>query len=49
MTKKAMELIDAESGKMKCKVCGAEHIANVQLGGKFKRGAWQCQNGCKEE
>ena len=49
MSKKVMKLIDAETGKMECKVCGSIHLANVKpgSGGKFYRGAWQCPQGCR--
>lgn len=50
MSKKVMKLIDAASGKMRCKVCGAEHFASVNSDThKFYRGSWQCRNGCKLE
>ena len=45
--KKVMKLVDVSSGKMECKVCGAVHWAILKEGGKFRRGNWQCQNGCK--
>lgn len=46
---KVMELIDPESGLMNCQICGARHYAQVKPDskGKFYRGSWQCQNGCK--
>ncbi len=48
-TPKVMKLIDPGTGKMECKVCGAVHWANIkpQSGGRYYRGSWQCQNGCK--
>jgi hypothetical protein len=56
MTKKVMKLINADTCLMKCKVCGAEHLANYQSGydradgiTRYYRGSWQCQNGCKLE
>ena len=51
MSKKIMKLLDVNSGLMQCKICGAQHCANIkpQSGGKFYRGAWQCQHGCKFE
>ena len=51
MRKKVMKLIDVNTGKMQCKVCGAIHWASVrpQSNGNFYRGSWQCQNGCKLE
>jgi len=47
MTKKVMKLVNPETGEMQCKVCNARHWANLKSGGKFYRGSWQCQNGCK--
>lgn len=49
MTKKVMKLLDDRTGLMECRVCGARHAANIRplSNGKFYRGAWQCQNGCK--
>jgi hypothetical protein len=47
--KQPMELINEYIGEMKCKVCGAIHLASIKprSNGRFYRGAWQCQNGCK--
>ena len=44
-----MKLVDPNTGRMKCKVCGAEHFANIRpnSNGRFYRGSWQCPNGCK--
>ena len=47
MTKKVMKIIDEKTGLMECKVCGARHSPMIAEGGKFKRGSWQCPNGCK--
>ncbi|MDD4878072.1 MAG: hypothetical protein PHO02_03490 [Candidatus Nanoarchaeia archaeon] len=47
MTKKVMALLDAATGRMKCKVCGKEHFASVRSGGHYYKGSWQCVNGCK--
>ncbi len=49
MTKKIMKLIEPETGLMECKVCGARHNAQIRPDskGKYYRGSWQCQNGCK--
>ncbi|MCJ7444717.1 MAG: hypothetical protein MUO26_09350 [Methanotrichaceae archaeon] len=49
MTKKVMKLLDASTGLMECKVCGAQHSANIKpdSGGNYYRGSWQCQYGCK--
>ena len=51
MTKKVMELIDERTGLMKCKVRGFEHQAQVkpESNGKFFKGSWQCDKGCKLE
>ena len=49
MTTKVMELIDAQTGRMKCKVCNTVHFAQIKTGGKYYRSSWQCQNGCKNE
>ena len=47
--KKVRELIVPSTGLMKCKVCGNEHIGQLRGGGYFKRGSWQCLNGCRIE
>ena len=51
MAKKVMKLIDPLTGLMKCKVCEHEAYADIKpdSGGKYHRGSWQCQNGCKFE
>ena len=51
MTKKVMKLIDPSKGLMECKICGKQHHANMvpQSGGHYRRGSWQCVNGCKLE
>jgi hypothetical protein len=48
-TPKVMRLIDMYTGRMECKVCGAEHYASIkpQSNGHYYRGSWQCQYGCK--
>jgi hypothetical protein len=48
---KVMELIDSHTGRMRCKVCGAEHYANIKpnSGGKYYYGCWQCNHGCRIE
>jgi hypothetical protein len=48
-TPKVMKLLDPGTGLMECKVCGARHLASIRpdSGGRYYRGAWQCQNGCK--
>ena len=49
MSRKVMKLIDPVSGLMECKVCGARHTANLRSEGKYIRGSWQCQHGCRLE
>ena len=49
MSKKVMKLIDVSTGLMECQICGARHLSNLKTGGKYYRGSWQCQNGCKFE
>jgi hypothetical protein len=44
---KVMQLLDASTGLMECKVCGARHVAMVKSGGGYQRGHWQCPHGCK--
>ena len=46
MTPKAMKLLNPSSGLMECRVCGSRHYALVKSG-RYRRGAWQCQNGCR--
>lgn len=48
-TPKVMRLIDGHTGRMQCKVCGAEHYASIKpmSGGQYYRGSWQCIHGCK--
>jgi hypothetical protein len=45
--KKVMRLIDPNTGRMRCRVCGSEHYACVRRGGHYYRGSWQCLHGCK--
>ena len=46
---KVMELIDGHTGKLRCKVCGAEHLMAIKPldGGGYYRVSWQCVNKCK--
>lgn len=46
-----MRLVGPRTGLMECKVCGAQHWANVRpnSNGKYYRGSWQCQNDCKPD
>jgi hypothetical protein len=48
-TKKIMKLLDPETGLMECRICERRHFALIRPAshGKFYRGSWQCQNGCK--
>jgi len=46
--KKVNRLLNPETGLMECRVCGRRMLANRITGGKFRRGSWQCRNGCKE-
>ena len=43
-TMKTMQLIDKNTGEMRCKVCGAVHYAMIRpnSNGSYYRGAWQC-------
>jgi hypothetical protein len=47
--RKVMKLVDPQTGRMVCRVCGAEHWANIKpnSGGHYYRGSWQCVYGCK--
>ena len=47
MNGKVMKLVDPRTGKMQCRMCGSVHWANVGSGGRYYRGSWQCQNGCR--
>jgi hypothetical protein len=49
INKQPMELINEYTGEMKCKVCGAVHWASIKprSNGRYYRGSWQCQYGCK--
>lgn len=51
MTNKVMKLVEINTGKMKCEVCGYEHYAMIKpdSNGSFYRGSYQCPNGCKTE
>ena len=43
---KVMKLINHRTGLMECIICGARHYAAISTGGYFKKGTWQCINGC---
>lgn len=42
-----MKLVDPYTGKMECRVCGAEHFARLAAAGRYYRGSWQCRHGCR--
>lgn len=44
-----MKELDQRTGLMECKVCGERHMANRKVGGHYKRGSWQCRQGCELE
>jgi hypothetical protein len=53
-TPKVMQLVDTRTGLMKCPHCGTRHTANLAPATRFqevryKRGAWQCPNGCASQ
>jgi uncharacterized membrane protein YdbT with pleckstrin-like domain len=49
--RKAMRLLNLNTGLMVCKVCGSEHYASIKpdSGGRYYRGVWQCLNGCNSK
>jgi hypothetical protein len=49
MSEKLMKLINARSGEMECRVCGATRFADIKpLGGRhFYDRDWDCTNGCR--
>lgn len=49
MSSKVMKLIDPYSGKMRCRVCGSVHYANLKRGGGYYYGSWQCIYKCRLE
>lgn len=46
MTKKVMKLVDKEKGLMQCTVCEGLQQAEKTKEGRFRRGSWECSNGC---
>ena len=48
LNKGVMKLIDASTGLMECRSCGASHTANImpQSGGRYYPGSWKCVHGC---
>lgn len=44
--KKVMKLIVPQISLFECRVCGFMHTGLLGTGGRWKRGVWQCRNGC---
>ena len=44
--KNVMKLIVPHIGLFKCRVCGDQRTGLLGTGGRWKRGVWQCRNGC---
>ena len=44
--KNVMKLIVPQISLFECKVCGSQHYGQLASGGRWKRGVWQCRNGC---
>ena len=45
MARGTMKLVEPETGRMECKVCGSHHYASRKpnrFGGGWHRGSWQC-------
>jgi len=54
MTKRVMEILERQTGLMRCKVCGDKcwvgQLPNSETQTtRYCRGFWQCQHGCKLE
>jgi hypothetical protein len=49
MTQEVMQLIDDDTGEMKCKVCGAIHFAVRKKGDHYPPEHLWCIHGCKLE
>jgi hypothetical protein len=49
MSKEVMQLIDGDTGKMKCKVCGAVQFASRKEGEHYPPDILWCIHGCKLE
>lgn len=47
--KNVMRLLNPMSGLMQCRICGFRHWASLREDGKFYRGSWQCEHGCKRD
>jgi hypothetical protein len=46
---KIVEILDDSNCFFRCKLCGTCWWPMLNPGGRFKRGSWQCPNGCKKE
>ena len=44
--KNVMKLIVPHIGLFECRVCGLRHTGLLGTSGRWKRGVWQCRNGC---
>lgn len=51
MSIKVMHLIDENTGRMECKVCGSQHYGSIRPDseGQYFRENYQCANGCNAE
>jgi len=51
MTENLMKLINARTGEMECRVCGATHFSPRKplTGEYFYRNDWKCRNGCRSD
>ncbi len=47
--RKVMKLIDPTTGLMECTVCRETHYSKLTTIGHYKRGSWQCVNGCQPD
>lgn len=45
-SKRVMTLIAPQISLFECRVCGLTHTGLLGTGGRWKRGVWQCRNGC---
>ena len=45
-SKRVMRLIVPHIGLFECRVCERTHTGLLGTGGRWKRGTWQCRNGC---
>jgi formate dehydrogenase maturation protein FdhE len=48
-TRSIMRVVDPSSSLMECPVCGHMHWAMIVHGGKYRRGARLCPNGCTRD